>query len=337
MKISFVVPVYNVERYLRQCVESITKQDYRDIEVILVDDGSPDGCPALCDELARDDNRIKVIHQPHGGLSNARNSSIRYVTGEYLMYVDSDDYLLCDEGFFDRLVELVRKNNYPDYLCLNRIDYYSERKMVYLKPYDDELFKIKDRDSLIKYFVQSGHLPTNACTKFLKVSFLQETNLTFLDGVVSEDNPWFIDLLDKAETFLFVNEYCYCYRLLRPGSITSTYNLFYFGSQIKIIEYYLHRMCNMRFKEESKQYLLSNIGAKFCSNLMRIYKLPKSVRKDKWKELKQYTFLLDYDKCPQVRIVNRARKIFGLEITRFLLQIYDRFRTLVCRHIVHNI
>ena len=91
--ISIVVPIYKVEKYLRRCIESLINQDYPDIEIILVDDGSPDNCGTICDEYAQKDARIIVIHQQNGGLSAARNTGIDVARGEYLMFVDSDDWV----------------------------------------------------------------------------------------------------------------------------------------------------------------------------------------------------------------------------------------------------
>ena len=94
--ISVVVPVYKVEKQLCRCVDSLIRQTYGNIEIILVDDGSPDGCPALCDGYAKKDSRIKVIHRQNGGLSAARNSGIDVARGEYIAFVDSDDYVADD-------------------------------------------------------------------------------------------------------------------------------------------------------------------------------------------------------------------------------------------------
>lgn len=91
--VSVIVPIYNVEKYFRRCVDSILKQDYPNIEIWLVDDGSPDGCPAICDEYAQRDKRIKVIHKPNGGLSDARNAAINLAKGEFITFIDSDDYV----------------------------------------------------------------------------------------------------------------------------------------------------------------------------------------------------------------------------------------------------
>ena len=91
--ISVIVPVYDVEKYLDRCVESIVNQTYQNLEIILVDDGSPDNCPAMCDNWAEKDSRIKVIHKKNGGLSDARNAGMEIVTGEFIGFVDSDDWI----------------------------------------------------------------------------------------------------------------------------------------------------------------------------------------------------------------------------------------------------
>lgn len=106
-KVSIIVPVYNVEEYLENCVRSLTDQTLNDIEIILVDDGSPDNCPVICDRLAATDNRIKVIHKPNGGVSAARNDGCKQAVGDYVIFCDSDDWMEKDavEKLYDKAVE----------------------------------------------------------------------------------------------------------------------------------------------------------------------------------------------------------------------------------------
>lgn len=92
-KVSVVIPIYNVQDYLNDCIKSIVNQTYQNLEIILVDDGSPDSCPMICDEWKNKDSRIIVIHKKNGGLSDARNAGLNKASGEYVFYVDSDDYL----------------------------------------------------------------------------------------------------------------------------------------------------------------------------------------------------------------------------------------------------
>src|SRR4051794_4889210 len=107
-KISIVVPVYKVEKYIKRCVDSILAQTYQDFELILVDDGSPDNCGKICDSLAKQDKRIKVIHKENGGLSTARNAGIDVAVGEYIGFVDSDDWVTKD--MFEYLLNLIEDN-----------------------------------------------------------------------------------------------------------------------------------------------------------------------------------------------------------------------------------
>lgn len=107
--VSVIVPVYNVEPYLQRCLDSIVNQTYTNLEIILVDDGSLDNCPRICDENAAKDNRIKVIHKKNGGLSDARNTGLDICKGEYISFVDSDDWL--DEKYIDTLLNLAIKSN----------------------------------------------------------------------------------------------------------------------------------------------------------------------------------------------------------------------------------
>lgn len=111
-KISVIVPIYNAEKYLKRCVDSIVNQSYKNLEIILVDDGSPDGCPELCDTFAKTDKRIKVLHKPNGGVSSARNEGLKIATGDFVTFVDSDDYILEDyieksASMIDEKIDLV--------------------------------------------------------------------------------------------------------------------------------------------------------------------------------------------------------------------------------------
>ena len=109
-KVSIIVPIYNVEKYLDRCVQSLLHQTLKEIEIILVDDGSPDNCPAMCDEYARQDNRIKVVHKQNAGLGMARNSGIEIATGEYIAFIDSDDYT--EVNAYEKLYNASDKGHY---------------------------------------------------------------------------------------------------------------------------------------------------------------------------------------------------------------------------------
>ena len=113
--ISVIIPVYKVEKYLDECLASVTGQTYRNLEIILVDDGSPDRCGEICDQWANKDNRIRVIHKQNGGLADARNAGIDVATGDYISFVDSDDYV--DEDFLEGLYSALKKFNTKLAIC----------------------------------------------------------------------------------------------------------------------------------------------------------------------------------------------------------------------------
>jgi len=120
-QISIVVPVYNVEQYLEKCVNSIINQTYKNLEIILIDDGATDSSGKLCDELAKIDNRIKVYHKENGGLSDARNYGVERATGDYIGFVDSDDCI--DSEMYEKLYEAIRKENVDVAECNLKIIY----------------------------------------------------------------------------------------------------------------------------------------------------------------------------------------------------------------------
>ena len=115
-KISIIVPVYNIEEYIEKCVKSITKQTYKNLEIILVDDGSTDSAGKICDKLAEKDERIKVIHKKNGGLSSARNAGMKKATGDYICFIDGDDYISKDycELMYNALIERIINSKNDD-------------------------------------------------------------------------------------------------------------------------------------------------------------------------------------------------------------------------------
>lgn len=127
--ISVIVPIYNVEKYLTKCIESIINQTYENLEIILVDDGSPDNCPIICDEYAKRDSRVKVIHKKNGGLSDARNAGLDIATGEYIMFIDSDDFVEIDmmESMMNNMID----NNVDLVVCNIKYIYDNSEKVKY--------------------------------------------------------------------------------------------------------------------------------------------------------------------------------------------------------------
>ena len=254
MLISFVIPVYNVQSYLKDCVLSITSQTYQEIEVILVDDGSKDESPAICDKLASNDKRVRVIHKKNGGLSDARNCGIKAVRGEYVVFVDSDDFWIGRDSL-QKLVKIIADNKNIDFINFNCCYYYGDENFTKWVAFDNSLSKPTDSDFVIQKLVASGTFPMSACLKVISTKLLRQNELYFKVGLLSEDIPWFIDLLDCSSKSLFINEYIYAYRQNVGTSISQNFGEKNFDSLMSIIKNELDKLETRRFTLETKNYI----------------------------------------------------------------------------------
>lgn len=200
--ISVIVPVYNAEKYLRECLDSIVNQTYKNIEIILVDDGSTDGSGAICDEYADKDVRIKVYHIPNGGVSNARNLGIDNANGEYLMFVDSDDEVSRD--CIEKLYCAIEYKE-QDLVIGNFCDVYENRKIIQHENLSI-IGNLQDDYANIRILLQGpwGKLYRSEILKKNKIRFRVDISLT-------EDQIFNYDFLKKASTYTLLQEPIYYY------------------------------------------------------------------------------------------------------------------------------
>lgn len=211
-KISVIIPVYNVEKYLNRCLDSVIKQSYQNLEIILVDDGSTDNSSKICDEYAQKDKRIVVLHKENGGLSDARNKGIDICTGNYISFIDSDDWL--ENGFYEYVYQNLENN---DLLIFN---YYlsddRKKKLIKYRDIDLNLEKEKCISELIKANIQSY-----AWNKVYKIYLF--ANIRFPKGKNYEDQAIMHLIIDKCQKIKYCNKAFYNY-YQNPKSITHTIN-----------------------------------------------------------------------------------------------------------------
>lgn len=220
--VSVIVPVYKVEKYLRKCVDSITHQTYRNLEIILVDDGSPDNCGKLCDELAKADERIKVIHKKNGGLSDARNVGLDISTGDLIGFVDSDDYI--DKDFYEILVGNIMKYN-ADVSCCRYTNVWENGKSEKVGN-DGNIYIYEGLDAL-KEYLYGKTLDPFAWNKLYKAELLgnvtyRERKHRFVNGILGEDNPFCIELFKETQKVVLEGLSKYNYLQARKGAITNS-------------------------------------------------------------------------------------------------------------------
>lgn len=221
IKISFIVPVYNVEKYLSECLDSLVRQTYGNIEIIAVNDGSTDKSGEILSEYACNDNRIKVINQSNQGLSVARNVGMRYVTGDYILFVDSDDYIALHS--VELLVSKIKScdSDVPDIVIFSRRNLYSSTY------YRDEILSEADTpitDGMTRLLedIASNRLRASVCNKLISTELLHKTDLLFIPKILYEDLSFSIHALVMAHKVTAIPDVLYIYRRNNFISITNT-------------------------------------------------------------------------------------------------------------------
>ncbi|GAA6381916.1 glycosyltransferase [Intestinibacter bartlettii] len=214
-KISVIVPIYKVEDYLHRCVDSIINQTYTNLEIILVDDGSPDNCPMICDEYAEKDSRIRVVHKKNGGLSDARNAGLDIATGEYIMFIDSDDFV--DTEMMGSMMRNMIDDNVDMVVC--NIKYvYEDREVVKYNQSD----RILDRYEAMEEYLKDGVVQAVAWNKLYKKSLIN--NMRYKVGKTNEDEFFTYKIVDKTEKIYYNSRPFYNY-IQRDSSIMGKYSI----------------------------------------------------------------------------------------------------------------
>lgn len=208
--ISVIIPVYNVEKYLRKCIDSVINQTYKNIEIILVSDTSPDNCEKICDDYAADDLRIKVIHKEKNGLSAARNAGIDIASGKYIGFVDSDDYIAAD------MYELLYKNIIKEDADMSACGFYDCFEGEIPKK-NKPKYLVADREEAV-HEALVGDIRVNAWNKLYKSEIFDD--IRYPVGKIAEDAFIIIDILMKCQKVVYTSEqkYYYC---RREGSLSA--------------------------------------------------------------------------------------------------------------------
>lgn len=322
MKISFVLPVYNVMPYLERCVTSLLRQTYKNFEILLVDDGSKDESGKLCDELATHDERIRVIHQENKGLSGARNTGIDNAIGDYIIFVDSDDYWLLEDGL-QTLVDNCEHQT--DMVGFKGVDIWKGGRMTYTADYNLETIShIPDAQALFAYFVRTQQAHLTAWLFMVRRQLLRDYKIYFPLRLIGEDFYWHLELWQHLRTvkMLNLNLYAYCHR---QGSITT---------QKKLLVAYLDYDKTFTYWKERCQQGCTNAEAilGFLANVWvnrgyRFYRLSASDRPKALEILSKHSDLLDHAVTPKAKRTVKLLHLVGLRTTVYILGLYWRLRS----------
>lgn len=285
--ISIIIPIYNVEKYLDRCITSIQNQTLKNIEIILVDDGSPDNCPRLCDEYAKKDSRIKVIHKKNEGLGLTRNAGLEIATGEFVAFVDSDDWV--DVTMYETLYRTAKKNHCDTVYC-NTQYYYSPNKIIPFKEVETEtIFQSrKEIDSFLldmlaplpKYHSDVKYM-VSVWKAIYSKNIIDYHNLRFVSEriIASEDMVFHAQYLKVAKKVCFVPNYFHYY-FQNDSSITHTYS----DVRIEKLRNFIQEMDSIfsqhfsksdyyiRLQRKALHYLRTSFHIKYETTKMQSYK-----------------------------------------------------------------
>lgn len=310
MRFSIILPVYKVEKYLRPCVDSILSQTYQDFEIILVDDASPDSCPQICDEYATKDKRVKVIHKVNGGLSSARNAGLDIAQGDYIIFIDSDDWW-DDLEALSKIATRLEETG-VDILIFGMKKYFMQRNSFGDVRCPKVLSEEKG-DSFMLHYMRNNIFVACACDKVVRRDFIEDKKLRFVEGQLSEDIEWCARLLLNNPRISVLSECFYVYRQGNSGSISSNITRKNVFHVYEIIAKYATSDAPVPLKHYLANQLVLLLS---FSNLVSWDEVQDIIL-----NCKKYWWLLKYDWYPYVRIVSKV-KWLGLMNVRRLLKVY---------------
>lgn len=308
--ISVIVPVYNVEKYLERCVKSIVAQTYKDLEILLIDDGSTDKSGKMCDDFQQTDSRIKAFHKQNGGLSDARNYGIEHSAGEFISFVDSDDYI--DEKMLETLHRLITEND-ADLAVCSAMDVFEGKEVTQVKEIKE--FNLNKVESY-KYMLRGDGIPS-ACNKLYKRQTVG--NVRFPVGKLYEDGFFTPQILKKVEKTAVTSKPMYYY-FRRADSITTKP---FRKGDLDVIEAY--DKCVKQVKELCPEALPY---AEFRYRNAYFNVLDKMLMRDDCKEIPEYKQVVKYLKKHTAQIVKdpgfgKMRKIAAVAL-KFSVPLYKK-------------
>lgn len=277
-KISIIIPVYNVQEYLPKCIESVLRQTYRNLEIILVDDGSPDHCGKICDSYAKKDARIRVIHKKNEGVAIARNTGMEYATGEYISFIDSDDWI--PKNAYQVLYHGIKQYDADCAVgkCMNIVD---KNGALRMKKSAVQPVRCETAAEAMKHVLLSGSAIWNRLFK-RKVFH----NLRFPADRVNDDEFIALRAYAKCEKIVFLNQGTYYYRLRKNSITTSRFSL-------RNLDYYYNSKDNLAFIEKEAPGLKECAEYKYIKAMLYCYFHLKMMKQND--KTKKITFELKKD------------------------------------------
>lgn len=310
---SIIIPVYNVEKYLNKCVDSVLNQTFADIEVLLVDDGSTDNSPAICDSYAEKDKRVKVMHKENEGVSKARNLGIDHSTGDYIIFLDSDDYW--DNN---KALESISKkaNNKYSLILLTCLDYdiLKEIKKMTRGNYDIQLLETSCISDSFHYLLNNNLIPGAPWVFCVKRNLLIRKNIRFLEGIRGEDYDFVLNIITNTPNISAVNDPFYIYVKGRTNSATNIACEQIIIGICKTVDIWWTKAKQIEDLQFQKD-LLAYIAYVYSTTIILLGKVRASKRENIIRKIKERKFILEYAQQKKIKAIRIFFNIFGLKLT----------------------
>ncbi len=318
-KVSIVVAIYNVEKYVSKCIESILKQTFTDFELLLVNDGSKDGSLAILEEYASKDSRIQIINKPNGGLSDARNAGMKVAQGKYIYFVDGDDFI--EETLLEKCVNKLEQTD-SDMVMFDIYQYYLEtgKKEIISNPFDEnKIYSIEDTPTLIT------NIKNCAWNKMYKLSLFKDNHIEYPWGCYYEDLGTTYRLLARCKKVSFIREPLYDYLQDRPGNITHQFNfsIYHVLDMVKItLDDYKKLGIYEKYYEELKY-----LG---CINILECLKKTRNVddkkMTDKFIQVCFWFIYQNWPEYPKCKYAIKREKYDWIYMNPKLLKLYLKYK-----------
>lgn len=324
MTVSVVIPVYNVKLYLEHCVRSVLDQTFKDLEIILVDDGSTDGSGDLCDKIAADEPRIRVVHQQNQGLSGARNTGLQQAKGEYVAFLDSDDRWLLPEGLEQLLKE--KKTEQPDIIIFKNVDIWQDGHCTAARDYDvEKIRQLADGQRVFEYLVANQQFRMSACFLLVRRELLLEHNILFPLGLISEDIDWSMHLWQYVSSVCITNLEFYGY-YHREASLSTTVSIRAYHSYDKIFSYWKSQCDAGCQNSDTIRAYMANM---WVNRGYVYYRLADQDKPEALRILQKHVGFLSYGCSPKSKRIHRLVQFAGVKVTAIMLGWYWQLRSYV--------
>lgn len=316
---SVIVPVYNVEVYLDECINSIINQSYRNFEVILINDGSTDDSLDICKKYSLIDDRVKVFDKKNSGLSDTRNAGLLEAEGNYIFFIDSDDFLLDLEALNKLNSKIIDSSFDVVFFKFNKFKDFNKKMLPCHYSIPENIY-----EDVSRWLVEMNRVDAfynSAWSKIVSRDLLIRHDIKFKPGLLGEDNHWFYSVVLHSTNYSFIDQPFIAYRQ-RIGSITKSYTLKNMTDLIYIIEYWVK--ANMSIK--NREIIYASLAKQFCHALIGYSKV-KDVQKEKYLYFfEECIFLLDFSENKRVKMFKFLHMLLGLKLLISVVKVVDKYK-----------